>query len=116
MKLTTGVNFINILRAAFAQWEPKSIKKAVKLSIFLCFWDLRAKAARKYVGEIDPKCQFNQHSTSRFVLCFLTHKLGHNNIKLLVECNGKVGQSFVGETKWHQLCVLKRLQFTPTGW
>ena len=37
-----GVNFTNILQAAFICADPKSEKKTVKLSSFLCFWDLRA--------------------------------------------------------------------------
>jgi len=40
--LTPGVNFINILLAAFTCADPKRAKKTVKLSIFLCFWDLQA--------------------------------------------------------------------------
>ncbi len=39
----TGVNFINVLHAAFASAEPNSIKKTVKSSVFLHFWDLRAQ-------------------------------------------------------------------------
>ena len=38
--LFSGVNFTNILRAAFTHADPKSAKKTVKLSSFLCFWDL----------------------------------------------------------------------------
>ncbi len=38
-----GVNFINVLGAALAHTEAKSVKKTVKPSIFLCFWDLRAQ-------------------------------------------------------------------------
>jgi len=48
MKLTPGVNFINILRA-FAPVDPKSVKR---------YWQLRSmgiKAVRKYVGEIEPR-------------------------------------------------------------
>ena len=40
--LIPGVNFINILRAAFMGADPKSAKKTVKSSSFLHFWDLRA--------------------------------------------------------------------------
>jgi len=39
----SGVNFINVLRKAFARMESKSVKKTVKLSIFLRFWDLRVQ-------------------------------------------------------------------------
>jgi len=35
--------FINILRAAFARVKPKSIKKTVKSTVFLCFQDLRGQ-------------------------------------------------------------------------
>ncbi len=39
-----GLSFINILRAAFALVDPKSVKNTVKssVSVFLRFWDLRA--------------------------------------------------------------------------
>ena len=37
----SGVNFTNILHTAFTCADPKSTKKTVKLSSFLCFWDLR---------------------------------------------------------------------------
>ncbi len=40
--LPQGVNFINVLHTAFMRVEPKSVKKTVKLSVFLRFWDLRA--------------------------------------------------------------------------
>ena len=35
MKLTTGVNFINILQAAFAHADPKSVKNTDNLTVFL---------------------------------------------------------------------------------
>jgi len=42
-RLKTGVNFTNILRAAFMLVDPESVKKYSKvISIFLCFRDLRA--------------------------------------------------------------------------
>ena len=51
---TSTFNFTTILRAAFTHPDPKSAKKTVKSSSFLCFWDLRAlKAASKQVDEID---------------------------------------------------------------
>jgi len=41
MKSTPGVNFINVLRAAFTSAEPKSLKKtASSHQSFLRFWDL----------------------------------------------------------------------------
>jgi len=37
---TLGVNFINILRAAFTWKDPKSAKKDIDdLTVFLHFWD-----------------------------------------------------------------------------
>ena len=43
MYANTGVNFINILRAAFTPSDPKSPKKTVRSSCFLCFWDLHVQ-------------------------------------------------------------------------
>ena len=40
MKETLGVNFTNVLWAAFKRADPKSTKKTVNLISFLCFWDL----------------------------------------------------------------------------
>ena len=37
----TGVNFTNVLQAAFTNPDPKSAKKTVKLSTFMQSWDLR---------------------------------------------------------------------------
>jgi len=36
-----GVNFNNVLRAAFEHADPKSTKKIYDLTVFLRFWDLR---------------------------------------------------------------------------
>jgi hypothetical protein len=44
MKLTTGVNFINVLRAAFAHADPKSAKR---LKIFALSGSACAKAAHE---------------------------------------------------------------------
>jgi len=42
-KLTPGVNFINVLRAALAPVDPKSVKRySYVISIFLRFGDLQA--------------------------------------------------------------------------
>jgi hypothetical protein len=40
MKLTTGVNFTNVLRAAFDHEDPKIAKNTGGLTVFLQFWDL----------------------------------------------------------------------------
>jgi len=42
VKLTPGVNFTNILHAAFIRPYPKSEKKTDNLTVFLRFWDLHA--------------------------------------------------------------------------
>jgi len=40
MILTPGVNFINILRAAFTSADPKSARTQSSCQSFLRFWDL----------------------------------------------------------------------------
>ena len=72
------------LRAAFAHADPKSAKKIVKSSSFLCFWDLcGVKAARKHVDEIDPRrryvsdlavCTFEYDLKTRFQVTKEKHK------------------------------------------
>jgi len=42
MKLTPGLNFINILRTTFTFADPKSAKRFWRLDWLLCFWELRA--------------------------------------------------------------------------
>jgi len=41
IKLTPGPYFFNVLRAAFTHKDLKTVINTVKLSICLCFWDLR---------------------------------------------------------------------------
>ena len=41
-KWVSGVNFTNILRAAFTRTDPKSANKLLNLTGFLRFWDVRA--------------------------------------------------------------------------
>jgi len=51
VRKTLSVNFINVLRAAFAPEDSKRAKDSqVISSVFLCFW----RVARK-TGEIDPE-------------------------------------------------------------
>jgi len=55
MKLTPGVNFIHVLRAAFMHEDPKSAKKTVKLSFFLVLLGSPlTKAARKMLVKSIP--------------------------------------------------------------
>ena len=70
-KALPGVNFTNILRAAFTHKNPKSSKKTVKSSSVLRFWDLRIKTEHKHVDEIDPKSQCYTK------LCFYSFSKSH---------------------------------------
>jgi len=50
-----GVDFANVLQAAFERKDPKSAKRHWQLD---CFWEsLPVKALRKHVGEIYPRRQ-----------------------------------------------------------
>ncbi len=42
MKWTPGVNFTNILSAAFIRADPKCAENSNDLTVFLSFWNLRA--------------------------------------------------------------------------
>jgi len=53
MKLTPGVNFINILQAAFACADPESAKKELQLDRLFCSFGICAHLL-KNVDEIDP--------------------------------------------------------------
>jgi len=68
-----GVNFINILRAAFAPVDPKSIKRYWQLDwILTLLWATGIEL--KYVGEIEPRCQFHQHFTCAFCTNIFVHQ------------------------------------------
>jgi len=40
-KLSPGVNFTNVLRAAFMRSDPKSAKKTDNWTVFLRLWDMQ---------------------------------------------------------------------------
>jgi len=61
VKWTPGVNFINVLLAAFVCADPKSIKR-LKLDCLICAFGI----CLKNVDEIDSWAQFHQHSTYSF--------------------------------------------------
>ena len=62
---TAGINFTNILRAAFRCADPKSTKKTVKLSSFFALLgSAPAKAAHRMWVKLTPRCQFYPHFTS----------------------------------------------------
>jgi len=63
----TGVNFINVLRTAFTLVDPKSVKRNWQLDWILTLLGATGvKAVHKYVGEIEPWCQFHQCFTGAF--------------------------------------------------
>jgi hypothetical protein len=52
---SSGVNFINILQAAFMHPDPKSVKKIVQLSVFFTLLgSARVKAARRTLMKLTP--------------------------------------------------------------
>jgi hypothetical protein len=56
MKLSPGVNVINVLRATFGPVDPKSVKRYWQLDwILTLFWATCVEAENKYVGEIEPR-------------------------------------------------------------
>jgi len=55
MKLTSGVDFTNILQAAFVRADPISVKMTYDLTAFFAFLgSMPIKAACKHIEEIDP--------------------------------------------------------------
>ncbi len=68
--LSPGVNFINVLRAAFAPVDPKRVKRYWQLdSILTLLGATGVKAASKYVGKIEPYAQFHQRSMYSLYAC-----------------------------------------------
>ena len=56
MKLTPGLNFINILRTAFTLVDPKSVKNTLKSSVsFYAFGIYVRKSCTFNVDEIDTR-------------------------------------------------------------
>ena len=65
---TFGVNFTNVLRAAFALVDPKSAKKTVKLSsFFVLLGSARAKAACRTLVKLNLGLWFLQYFSLIFV-------------------------------------------------
>ncbi len=74
--MTTGVNFIIILWAAFAPVDSKSVKRYWQLDWLLTLLgSTGVRVVRKYVGKIEPWCQFYQHFTSAFFADILAPKI-----------------------------------------
>ncbi len=67
IKLTAGVNFTNILRSVFMHADSKSVKNDNLLAFFSLLGSACVKASRILVGEINSRCQCQQHSTTGFV-------------------------------------------------
>ena len=68
----SGVNFTNVLWAAFALVDPKSAKKTVKLSSFFALLgSAHVKAARRMLVKLTPGINFtNQNVLLTFMLKF----------------------------------------------
>ncbi len=55
VKLSPGVNFINVLQAAFAHADPKSVKETIKLSVFFALLgSASVKATRRTLIKLTP--------------------------------------------------------------
>jgi len=79
MKLTAGLNFINVLPTAFTCADPKTVKKTVKLSIFFTLsGSMSIKAVRKMLVKLTPGLYQEQ--------CFSRDKLSHF-CKFILKCN-----------------------------
>ena len=73
----SGVNFINVLRAAFALEDPKSAKKTVKLSSFIALLGSgRVKAARRTLVRLTPDLEDQRMKMEgwRKRLCSTSHR------------------------------------------
>ena len=65
--LKPRVDFINVQRTAFTLVDPETAKNTVKSSVFFTLLgSTSVKPDYKYVGEIEPRCQFHQH----FIIAF----------------------------------------------
>jgi hypothetical protein len=53
-EIEVELHFINVLIEAFAQTEPKSVKRWSRHQSFYAYGICRVKAGRKYAGEIGP--------------------------------------------------------------
>ena len=64
--LSAGVNFTNVLRAAFTRADPKSAKKLLNLTVFFALLgSLRGKAARRTLVKLTPIDQRGQRGRQR---------------------------------------------------
>jgi len=71
-----GVNFINLLRAAFTQKEPKFAKKTVRSSVsFALLGPTQIKAARKMLMKLTQDLPTLVFNTFFYYICFLCRSL-----------------------------------------
>jgi hypothetical protein len=60
VKLTPGVNFINVLRVAVAPVDPKSVKNTVKSSVsFYTFGICKRKSCKIMLVKLSPSLETN---------------------------------------------------------
>ncbi len=64
MKLTHGLNFINILHSTFTHVDPKCAKKTVKSALsFYAFWARERKSCTFNVDENDTWWHFDERKS-----------------------------------------------------
>jgi hypothetical protein len=78
-----GLNFINVLRAAFAPVDPKSVKRYWHRDWILTLLGATGvKAVRKNVGEIEPGSQLTLELDRAFFL-FLAYPFAFSSLFIL---------------------------------
>ncbi len=80
IKVRHGVNFINVLQAAFTHTDPKSTKKTVKLSVyFVLLGSERTKAAHRMLMKLTTGICFTNCPSDHCLHCSVSPtKLGQN--------------------------------------
>jgi len=68
--LESGINFINILQAAFASTDPESIKKTDNLTVFFALsGSKQVKAAPRMLMKLTPVVDFTNMFAITFKMC-----------------------------------------------
>jgi len=92
--LATGVNFINILGAAFTRKDPKSSKKTAKLSIiFALLGSLRVKAARRMLMKLTPGVNSIKRCFYLALQCPSSTTKNLNNYSIKSEKDGSISSN-----------------------
>jgi len=84
----TGVNFINILHAAFAPIDPKSVKRYWRLDLILTLLGaMCVKAPCKHVGEINPLVVKKEFSINLHPFWTILKKVFTTRVTCCIEIN-----------------------------